>query len=195
MALASRTCRVNNPLRILTTLDQNLASSAEFTLFGRAALALGYAQAPTYFQNTQDVDGILPMAWLQPPDEHQDFWHAVQRTNAELESDGLYLTHLFREIDVILQPDWISRRLRLDPGLPKLTVFRPATIDLILTKMARGDEDDLQDIQFLLQQDSLTSNQLEIAFGNARVPDVPEIRELFHRACPKVLALSEANRH
>ena len=41
------------------------------------------------------------------PDEHKDFWQAVERTNAELESDGLYLTHLFREVDVILQPDWI----------------------------------------------------------------------------------------
>jgi hypothetical protein len=56
--------------------------------------------------------------------------------------------------------------------------------------MARGDDDDLRDIQFLLQQDLLTSNQLEIAFGRARVPDVPEIRDLFNRARPKVLALT-----
>ena len=184
MALAARICQMNNPLRILSTLDENLTSSAELTLFGRSALVLGYPQAPGHFQNTQDVDAILPMSWLQPPDEHQDFWQAVQRTNAALESDGLYLTHLFREIDVILQPDWISRRLQLDLHLPKLTVFRPATIDLILTKMARGDEDDLQDIQFLLRQDSTTSQQLKSAFAMARLPDVPEIQELF-RACPK----------
>lgn len=130
------------------------------------------------------------MAWLQPPDEHKDFWQAVQRTNAELESDGLYLTHLFRELDVILQPDWLNHRLRLDVGLQKLTVFRPATIDLILTKMARADEDDLQDIRFMLQQESLTQKHLEAAFARARVPDVPEIQELFNRARPKVLALA-----
>jgi hypothetical protein len=29
----------------------------------------------------------------------------LQRTNVALESEGLYLTHLFREVDVILQPD------------------------------------------------------------------------------------------
>jgi hypothetical protein len=181
---------MNNPLRILTTLDRHLTMPAELTLFGRSALALGYPQVPSHFCNTQDVDGILPVAWFQPPDEHEDFWRAVQRTNLELETDGLYLTHLFREVDIILQPDWISRRIRLDLGLPKLTVFRPASIDLILTKMARGDDDDLQDIHFLLQQDPLTSNQLEIAFGRARVPDVPEIQELFNRTRPKVLDLA-----
>ena len=104
---------MSNPLRILKTLDQHLALPAELTLFGRAALALGYSKAPNHFHNTQDVDAILPLAWLQPPDEHEDFWQAVQRTNTELESDGLYLTHLFRELEVILQPDWINRRLRL----------------------------------------------------------------------------------
>jgi hypothetical protein len=181
---------MSNPLRILRTLDRHLTASAEITLFGRSALALGYPQAPGHFHNTQDVDGILPLAWLQPPDGHKDFWQAVERTNADLESDGLYLTHLFREVDVILQPDWIERRLSLDLGLSKLSVFRPASIDLILTKMARGDDDDLQDIGFLLKQDHLTSNELESAFARARVPDIPEIRELFNRARPKVLALA-----
>jgi hypothetical protein len=181
---------MSNPLRILRTLDQHLASPVELTLFGRSALALGYSQAPDHFHSTQDVDGILPLAWLQPPETHEDFWRAVQRTNAELEPDGLYLTHLFRELEVILQPDWINRRLRLDVGLRKLAVFRPATIDLILTKMARADDDDLQDIRFLLRQEFLTKDQLETAFSRARVPDVPEIQELFKRARPKVLALA-----
>ncbi len=180
---------MSNPLRILGTLDRHLAAPAELTLFGRSALALGYPQAPKHFHNTQDVDGILPLAWLQPPDSHEDFWQAVQRTNEELESDGLYLTHLFRELDVILLPDWITRRLRLDVGLAKLAVFRPATIDLILTKMARADDDDLQDIQFLLRQESFTQEQLKAAFARARVPEMQEIQELFNRAIPKVLAM------
>jgi hypothetical protein len=180
---------MSNPLRILKTLDQHLTLPAELNLFGRSALALGYPQAPPHFHNTQDVDGILPLAWLQPPDGHEDFWQAVQRTNAELEPDGLYLTHLFREIDVILQSDWINRRVRLDLGLRKLNVFRLASIDLILTKMARGDYDDLQDIEFLLQQEPFTRDRLEAAFTRARVPDMPEIQELFNHARPKVLAM------
>jgi hypothetical protein len=180
---------MSNPLRILKTVDQHLTLPAEITLFGRAALALGYSPAPAHFHNTKDVDGILPLSWLQPPDEHEDFWQAVQLANSELEPDGLYLTHLFREVDVILQPDWLDRRVRIDVDLKKLVVFRPATIDLILTKMARADDDDLQDIQFLIRAESLKGDQLEAAFARARVPDVPEIQELFNRARPKVRAL------
>jgi hypothetical protein len=181
---------MSNPLRILRTLDQNLTLPVELTLFGRSALALGYPHAPGHFHTTQDVDGILPLAWFQPPDAHQDFWQAIERTNVELEPDGLYLTHLFRETDVILQPDWFNNRVRLDLKLRNLTAFRPATTDLILTKMARADEEDMQDIRFLLQQEILSRGQLETAFGRGRVPDVKEIRELFNRARPKVLALA-----
>jgi hypothetical protein len=70
-----------------------------------------------------------------------------------------------------------------------LSVFRPATIDLILTKMARADEDDLQDIDFLMRVGSVTSEELEKALAQARIPDLLEIQELFSRAKPKVLAL------
>ena len=55
--------------------------------------------------------------------------------------------------------------------------------------MARADDDDLQDIRFLLRQATLTPGRLETAFGRARVPEVAEIQELFDRARPKVLAL------
>lgn len=68
-------------------------------------------------------------------------------------------------------------------------MFRPATIDLILTKMARADEDDLQDIDFLMRVGSVTSEELEKALAQARIPDLLEIQELFSRAKPKVLAL------
>jgi hypothetical protein len=189
MASAAHNRRMSNPLRILSTVDRHLTLPAEITLFGRSALALGYSPAPAHFHNTKDVDGILPLSWLQPSDEHEDFWRAVQLANAELEPDGLYLTHLFREVDVILQPEWFTHRVRIEVDLKKLVVFRPATIDLLLTKMARADEDDLQDIQFLIRAESLSVDQLKTAFARARVPDVPEIQELFSRARPKVLAL------
>lgn len=182
---------MNNPLRILQTLDRHLTATAELTLFGRAALALGYPGGPATFATTQDVDAILPLSWLASEDQNLDFWNAQQRTNAELEPEGLYITHLFRELEVILTPDWLTRRVSIALGLPRLKVFRPATLDLILTKMARGDENDLADIRFLLHQEPLTGEQLRAAFARARVPDVPEIHELFGAAQPKVLALAE----
>jgi hypothetical protein len=136
------------------------------------------------------VDGILPSSWLEPQEAHEDFWRAVQETNRELEPDGLYVTHLFREVDVILQPDWKDRRVRLDLPLPNLAVFRPATVDLILTKMARGDKDDLDDIRFMLSQERLSADELRGAFARARIPDIPEIRELFQKSEPAVIALT-----
>jgi hypothetical protein len=180
---------MNNPLRILQTLDRHLTAPAEITLFGRAALALGYAPTPAAFAATHDVDAILPLAWLAAEDENLGFWEAQQRTNAELEPEGLYLTHLFRELEVILTPDWLSRRVRIPLELRHLAVFRPATLDLILTKMARRDENDLADIGFLLTRQPLTADQLRAAFAHARVPDIPETQALFLAAQPKVLAL------
>ena len=161
------------------------------TLFGRAALALGYAGAPAAFSATQDVDAILPLQWLAAEDDNVDFWLAQQRTNAELQPEGLYLTHLFRELEVILTPDWLKTRVRIAHSFRWLTLFRPSTLDLILTKMARGDENDLADITFLLRQERITVDALREAVDSARVPEVPEIRELFRAAQPKVLALAE----
>jgi hypothetical protein len=182
---------MNNPLRILRTLDRHLSRPAEITLFGRAALALGYPASPAAFAATHDVDAILPLSWLAAADDNLDFWDAQQRTNAELEPDGLYLTHLFRELEVILTPDWLSRRVSIPLELGHLDIFRPSSLDLILTKMARGDDNDLADIAFLLDREPLTANQLLMAFARARIPDIPETQALFGAAQPKVLALAE----
>ena len=78
----------------------------------------------------------------------------------------------------------------LDLALQRLVVYRPAAIDLILTKMARGDGDDLRDIQFILRQEKASPEVMTRAFTEARVPRVPEIEELFRAAQPKVLELA-----
>jgi hypothetical protein len=180
---------MNNPRHILQTLDSHLTGPAEITIFGRAALALGYPGSPAAYITTRDVDAILPLSWIAAEDENLDFWQAQQRTNIELEPEGLYLTHLFRELEVILTPDWLARRALIPLKLRHLVVFRPATLDLVLTKMARGDETDLADISFLLTTEPLTADQLRAVFGRARLPEVPEIQALFRAAQPKVLAL------
>ena len=92
-------------------------------------------------------------------------------------------------MEIILTPDWLSRRVRLPLEFRRLAVFRPATLDLILTKMARGDENDLSDIEFLLTREPLNADELREAFARARVPDVPEVQALFRAAQPKVLAM------
>jgi hypothetical protein len=56
----------------------------------------------------------------------------------------------------------------------------------------RGDENDLADIRFLLTREPRSTRQLAEAFAHARVPNVPEIRELFQAAQPKVLDIARA---
>ncbi len=65
------------------------------------------------------------------------------------------------------------------------------TLDLILTKMAHGDANDLTDIEFLLTREPLTADQLRAAFARARVPDLPETQALFRAAQTTVLALAK----
>src|SRR5438477_4990911 len=165
---------MSNPLRILQVLDRELTQPAEMTLFGRAPLALGFPDAPARFHNTRDVDAILSFEWLASEDKNIDFWLAQQKTNMELATDGLYLTHLFRESEVIVQPDWVANRVRLPLSLARLKVYRASVRDLILTKMARADEQDLEDIRFLLNQEPLSPQTLKEAFARARVPDIAE---------------------
>jgi hypothetical protein len=46
---------VNNPLLILQTLDRHLDHPVEMTLYGRAALALGFPSHEARHETTQDV--------------------------------------------------------------------------------------------------------------------------------------------
>lgn len=67
---------------------------------------------------------------------------------------------------------------------------RPATVDLILTKMMRGDDtQDMQDVEFLIRHDGITLEQMEPAFATVRMPDIVELHDAFARALPTVRRL------
>jgi len=112
----------------------------------------------------------------------------VERTNQLLEPKGLYITHLFPEDLVFLRPDWAEHIVPvLRPKTRWLKLYRPHTIDLILTKMMRGeDPQDMDDVDFLVRHDGITREQMEPAFANVRMPDVVELHEAFARALPVV---------
>lgn len=182
---------MNNPVEILTSFDRYLEQQAELTLFGRSALALGFPNPEPRFAATQDVDAILSENQLERLGPESSFWSAQEATNAELKAKGLYITHLFNESDVIIQPDWVSRRVPISISFERLQLFRPDVVDLILTKMMRGDTEDLHDIRFLLRQASLSTRDLQAAFARARVPELAELHDIFQRVQPKVLALAD----
>ncbi|MCU0772385.1 MAG: hypothetical protein MUE94_11555 [Verrucomicrobia bacterium] len=184
---------MNNPLLILQTLDRHLDHAVELTLYGRAALALGFPAHEARHETTQDVDAIIPLAQLVQLRADEQFWNARDATNAELAAHDLYLTHLFTEADVFLLPDWLNRRVPIVSSFTHLKLLRPATLDLILTKMMRGaDPEDLSDIEFLLKHEPRPAAELRIAFNRVRMPDMQELRDAFRAAQPKVLALAEA---
>ena len=187
--------KMNNPLRILRTLDGFLTKDTEMILFGKAAIVLGFPNAPEEYGSTLDVDGILPSREMETIQKNLQFWGAIEKTNETLEPEGLYITHLFDETQTILTPDWPGKTIDINlDGMRHLKIKRPSTIDLILTKMTRGcDPQDLSDINFLITTENIPSGQLQDAMDAARIPDLQEIKDLFESAKPAVLDLAKNN--
>lgn len=171
---------MNHPEHILRTLDRFLTRPARLILYGRAALSLGFPDPLESFHSTMDVDAILPEVEMAAIEADDSFWEAIDKLNADLEPSGLYLTHLFTDRQVILRPDWLHHLQSVSlPGFRHLTLARPATEDLILTKMMRVDPQDRQDIRFLLHHLPLPPSTLRLALETARIPEIPEIQQAF----------------
>lgn len=171
---------MNHPEQILRTLDKHLRQPTKLILYGRAALALGFSETPSHFLTTLDVDAILPEVEMNTIEADDSFWDAIERTNHELDSTGLYITHLFSDSQVILRPNWLEMVIPVPlQDLRFLSLFRPADEDLILTKMMRVDPQDRDDITFLLKRSAASLAAMESCFSVAKIPPVPEIESAF----------------
>lgn len=181
----------NNPVEIIRMLDSHMDHEVSLVLYGRASLALGFAEPRAGSLSTKDVDAIIRFSQLDAIENDLRFWDAVDATNEALAPRGLYITHLFGEEQVFLRPEWEQHIVPvLRPPTRWLRLFRPHTVDLILTKMMRGnDEQDMGDIRFLIQHDGITAAQMQPAFATVRMPDLIELHEAFARALPAVRAM------
>ena len=180
--------RSDNPTEVLLALDSELDHEISLVLYGRAALCLGFENVPPEFGTTQDVDGIIRLNQLSDLMEDGKFWEAQERANLALEPKGLYITHLFCEDQVFLRPDWERYLVPVKRPLTRwLKLFRPHAVDLVLTKMMRGnDSQDMEDIAFLVRHGGITTQEMEAACACVRMPDVQELRDAFERALPVV---------
>ncbi|MEY2492237.1 MAG: hypothetical protein QOH24_1188 [Verrucomicrobiota bacterium] len=170
---------VNNAERILSALDAQLDKSVELTLYGRAAFALGFSNAPKEFARSKDIDAVL---WMGQADEllrRTNFWEAVDQVNRQFRDQELYVAHLFDEMQVILTPKWKQQRVRISGPWKKLKVYRLGEADLFLSKLMRNDPQDLADATFILDATGWNSDQVADIISSARVPQVAEIREQF----------------
>jgi len=180
---------------ILRALDRHLAAPTNLVLFGRAALVLGFDPAPDHAALSLDVDAILPAPQSTALNSDPAFWEALEAANRDLEPSGLYLTHLFEEFQVILRPDWHENIVPIThPELSRLSLHRPADLDLLLTKMMRGrDPQDMADAEFIVVAGRLSPNAVARAISCARVPEVTEIQQAFEDAQPLVLDFARRN--
>ncbi len=145
------------------------------------------------YQTAAGIDAILPSVQMAAIANDGQFWHALDLANRDLEPEGLYMTHLFSDDQVILTPDWLQRIVPL-PSQPwrHLQGFRPSSLDLILTKMMREDPQDLADIQFLVCREGISLGVLREAFARARLPTIEEIHTAFAANQPRVLAFASS---
>lgn len=183
---------MNNAEKIVSALDALLDHEVSLVVFGRAAIALGYPDPPKAAIRSLDVDVILRHSQTATLDADEQFWKSLELMNQQLDAEGLYLTHAFEEDQVFLRNQWESEITPiLRPSLRHLRLFRPATIDLILTKMMRGaDFEDMRDVDFLIRNDRVSSEQISAAIRDAKIPDDPEFKVSFELAQPVVIALA-----
>jgi hypothetical protein len=117
--------------RFLAAMDRALAHPAEVVVIGGAAAAIGYGVS----SGTRDID-----TWTQV---HEDLAAAAERAR---ETTGLRVP--FAQSGVADGPhDFESRLERARPRLKRLRVRMPERHDLVLMKVLRGDEHDLQAIE------------------------------------------------
>ncbi len=99
---------------------------------------------------------------------------------------------MFSEAEIFLRRTWADSVVPVTrPDLRWLRLFRPATVDLILSKMMRGDDpQDLADAGFMIRHDRVTEPQLLDAFAQMKPIAPVELRDAFERAKPLVLKLA-----
>lgn len=176
---------MNPAEHILRTLARHLEGPAQIRLFGGAALILGYGLN----RSTEDADLLEDEAEVELLIERANFGAALEATNRELAPEGLYLTHIFGPKQQILSPKWREscRRVERDWGSPLLEVSVLGPIDLILTKLCRADDEDLEDVAFLVRAEQIGRLEIEAALDSAIVPTI--FAEIFAESRARVLRL------
>jgi hypothetical protein len=147
-----------NPERLLLALDEGLNHVVRLIIYGRSAVWLGFSDPPSAAATTQDVDAIIPEDQVQALADDLSFWDARDAVNERFKSQELYITHLFSETEVFLTRDWLNHIVPISRLATRhFRLFRPATTDLVLSKMMRGDDaQDMADAEFMIRHDRIT---------------------------------------
>ena len=168
---------------ILRTLEQHLEGPAHVRLFGGAAVILGYGAT----RATEDADLLQDDSEVQLMIEQANIGEALAKTNKELEPRGLYISHVWGPEQQILGPRWREdcRPVPAFSGRLRLSVLGP--MDLIVSKLARLDDVDIEDARYLIATECLTVESIRAALELAIVP--APLAEIFKETRPRLEAL------
>lgn len=168
---------MSNAEKLLSRLDCLLENEVDLTLYGRAALLLGFTAPPADFALSLDVDAVLWIGQAEALERHSNFWEALEQVNLEFEEDGLYMTHLFDEDQVVLRKNWVHERVVVSLPYDHLKLYRLADADLMLSKLMRYDPTDLDDLAFIIRNAGFSPVEVGRILKQARLPDSIEIHE------------------
>lgn len=178
---------MNHAQMILNALDARLNGTVELTLYGRAALQLGFEDPPVDCAVSHDVDAVFWAGQAQALADTSNFWEAIEAVNAELADQELYISHFFQEDQVVLTPEWRAQRCSIAGGWRNLSLYRLGNGDLLLSKLMRDDPIDHADARFVVSRAGFSAHDVRRLLERARVPDLPEIAEHFERASRRLL--------
>ncbi len=184
---------MTNAAKLLAALDERLTCCVELTLYGRAALQLGFPNPAPEYALSRDVDAVMWIGQAEELIERTNFWEAIDQVNGLFADQELYISHFFEESQVILTPEWRSKRVRIRSSWNNLDLYRLGDEDLFLSKLMRDDPIDRADALFIVKAAPLSMDQIRRAIQLARIPPVPEIAEQFDR-CSRFFMSASATR-
>ena len=168
---------------ILRTLEKHLEGPADIRLFGGAAVILGYGAT----RATEDADLLQDDRDVQAMIERANIGEALSKTNAELQARGLYISHIWGPEQEILTPGWRDGCRALPAFSGKLHVSVLGPLDLIVSKLARLDDVDLDDVRHLMTVEKLAAESVRDAISRSVVPQ--QLRDAFDESRPRLEAL------
>jgi hypothetical protein len=178
---------MTNAERILARLDGKLSEAIELTLFGRAAILLGFEHPPEELALSRDIDAVFWIGQAEHLLATTNFWDAVEDVNRELADQDLYVSHFFTEDQVVLRPHWRECRVPLPGPWNRLQLHRLGNVDLLLSKLMRDDPLDQSDARLIVTRAGLVRREVEEAIREARLPQAEEVREQFALASERLL--------
>lgn len=178
---------MTNAETLLGAVDERLDTSVELTLYGRAALQLGFPNPLPEYAMSRDIDAVLWVGQAEALAEQSRFWAVIEEVNRLFADQELYISHFFEETQVVLTPDWRARRVPIRGPWRHLVLSRLGDDDLFLSKLMRDDPIDRADAAFIVRAAPLSLERIRKAIDAARVPPIPEVVEQFEK-CAKRFA-------